>query len=146
MFIYYNYTIVWCRRGSVMDDVRDNDLKTLLENAQEDLNTVLRELLETNTFFYPSNERLEKDRDLLESALINTSDLFEIKKITRLLQLIHGALDEYQHRQKPRMIPRNYTLREDQIRKIQDYAADNQLNNVSAGLRDLIDIAFNALK
>lgn len=129
-----------------MDDVRDNDLKTLLENAQEDLNTVLRELLETNTFFYPSNERLEKDRDLLESALINTSDLFEIKKITRLLQLIHGALDEYQHRQKPRMIPRNYTLREDQIRKIQDYAADNQLNNVSAGLRDLIDIAFNALK
>jgi hypothetical protein len=44
------------------------------------------------------------------------------------------------------MIPRNYTLREDQIRKIKDYSADNQLNNVSAGLRDLIDIAFDALK
>ncbi len=132
--------------GSNMDNIMDKDLKTLLKNTQEDLNTVLRELLETNTFSYPSNERLQKDRDLLQCELENTSDLLEIKKITRLLQLIHGALDEYQHRQKPRMIPRNYTLREDQIRKIKDYAADNQLNNVSAGLRDLIDIAFNALK
>lgn len=129
-----------------MDDIMDNNLKPLLENAQEDLNTVLRELLETNKFSSPSNERLEKDRELLESALENTTDLYEIKKITRLLQLIHGALDEYQHRQKPRMIPKNYTLREDQIRKIKDYAADNQLNNVSAGLRDLIDIAFDALR
>lgn len=129
-----------------MDEVNDNDLKTLLENAQEDLNTVLRELLETSKFSSPSNERLEKDQELLEDALENTSDLLEIKKITRLLQLIHGALDEYQHRQKPRMIPRNYTLREDQIRKIKDYAADNQLNNISAGLRDLIDIAFDAMK
>ena len=124
----------------------DNNLKPLLENTQEDLNIVLRELLETNKFSSPSNERLEKDRELLENALENTSDLYEIKKITRLLQLIHGALDEYQHRQKPRMIPKNYTLREDQIRKIKDYAANNQLNNVSAGLRDLIDIAFDALK
>jgi hypothetical protein len=129
-----------------MDDVKDKDLRTLLDDAQEDLNTVLRELLETNTFSYPSSERLEKDRDLLENALENTIDLYEIKKITRLMQLIYGALDEYQRRQKPRMIPRNYTLREDQIRKIKDYAADNQLNNVSAGLRDLIDIAFDALK
>ncbi|MBP2046535.1 hypothetical protein [Methanobacterium aggregans] len=129
-----------------MDDVTDKDLRTLLDDAQEDLNTVLRELLETNTFSYPSSERLEKDRDLLENALENTIDLYEIKKITRLMQLIYGALDEYQRRQKPRMIPRNYTLREDQIRKIKDYAADNQLNNVSAGLRDLIDIAFDALK
>ena len=129
-----------------MEDIMDNNLKPLLENAQEDLNTVLRELLETNKFSSPSNERLEKDRELLENALENTSDLYEIKKITRLLQLIHGALDEYQHRQKPRMIPKNYTLREDQIRKIKDYAANNQLNNVSAGLRDLIDIAFDALK
>lgn len=129
-----------------MDDVTDKDLRTLLDDAQEDLNTVLRELLETNTFSYPSSERLEKDRDLLENALENTIDLYEIKKITRLMQLIYGALDEYQRRQKPRMIPRNYTLREDQIRKIKDYSADNQLNNVSAGLRDLIDIAFDALK
>ena len=129
-----------------MEDIMDNNLKPLLENAQEDLNTVLRELLETNKFSSPSNERLEKDRELLENALENTSDLYEIKKITRLLQLIHGALDEYQHRQKPRMVPKNYTLREDQIRKIKDYAADNQLNNVSAGLRDLIDIAFDALR
>lgn len=129
-----------------MEDIMDNNLKPLLENAQENLNTVLRELLETNKFSSPSNERLEKDRELLENALENTSDLYEIKKITRLLQLIHGALDEYQHRQKPRMIPKNYTLREDQIRKIKDYAADNQLNNVSAGLRDLIDIAFDALR
>lgn len=129
-----------------MDEVKDKDLKTLLDDAQEDLNTVLRELLETNTFSYPSSERLEKDRDLLENALENTIDLYEIKKITRLMQLIYGALDEYQRRQKPRMIPRNYTLREDQIRKIKDYAADNQLNNVSAGLRDLIDVAFDALK
>ncbi|KAF5071922.1 hypothetical protein DSECCO2_206830 [anaerobic digester metagenome] len=129
-----------------MDEVTDKDLRTLLDDAQEDLNTVLRELLETNTFSYPSSERLEKDRDLLENALENTIDLYEIKKITRLMQLIYGALDEYQRRQKPRMIPRNYTLREDQIRKIKDYAADNQLNNVSAGLRDLIDIAFDALK
>lgn len=129
-----------------MDDVKDKDLRTLLDDAQEDLNTVLRELLETNTFSYPSSERLEKDRDLLENALENTIDLYEIKKITRLMQLIYGALDEYQRRQKPRMIPRNYTLREDQIRKIKDYAADNQLNNVSAGLRDLIDIAFDAIK
>ncbi|SCG86244.1 hypothetical protein [Methanobacterium congolense] len=129
-----------------MDDVKDKDLRTLLDDAQEDLNTVLRELLETNTFSYPSSERLEKDRDLLENALENTIDLYEIKKITRLMQLIYGALDEYQRRQKPRMIPRNYTLREDQIRKIKDYSADNQLNNVSAGLRDLIDIAFDALK
>ena len=129
-----------------MEDIMDNNLKPLLENTQEDLNTVLRELLETNKFSSPSNERLEKDRELLENALENTSDLYEIKKITRLLQLIHGALDEYQHRQKPRMIPKNYTLREDQIRKIKDYAADNQLNNVSAGLRDLIDIAFDALR
>jgi transcription initiation factor IIE alpha subunit len=134
------------RRGSAMDDVTDKDLRTLLDDAQEDLNTVLRELLETNTFSYPSSERLEKDRDLLENALENTIDLYEIKKITRLMQLIYGALDEYQRRQKPRMIPRNYTLREDQIRKIKDYSADNQLNNVSAGLRDLIDIAFDALK
>lgn len=129
-----------------MDEVKDKDLRTLLDDAQEDLNTVLRELLETNTFSYPSSERLEKDRDLLENALENTIDLYEIKKITRLMQLIYGALDEYQRRQKPRMIPRNYTLREDQIRKIKDYSADNQLNNVSAGLRDLIDIAFDALK
>ncbi len=129
-----------------MEDIMDNNLKPLLENAQEDLNTVLRELLETNKFSSPSNERLEKDRELLENALENTSDLYEIKKITRLLQLIHGALDEYQHRQKPRMVPKNYTLREDQIRKIKDYAADKQLNNVSAGLRDLIDIAFDALR
>lgn len=129
-----------------MDDVTDKDLRTLLDDAQEDLNTVLRELLETNTFSYPSSERLEKDRDLLENALENTIDLYEIKKITRLMQLIYGALDEYQRRQKPRMIPRNYTLREDQIRKIKDYSSDNQLNNVSAGLRDLIDIAFDALK
>ncbi|OEC84779.1 MULTISPECIES: hypothetical protein [Methanobacterium] len=129
-----------------MDKIKDKNLKVNLENVQEDLNTVLRELLETNKFSSPSNERLEKDRELLEDALENTSNLHEIKKITRLLQLIHGALDEYQHRQKPRMIPRNYTLREDQIRKIKDYAADNQLNNVSAGLRDLIDIAFDAMK
>jgi|GEM_PF-3307061 len=129
-----------------MDEVKDKDLRTLLDDAQEDLNTVLRELLETNTFSYPSSERLEKDRDLLENALENTIELYEIKKITRLMQLIYGALDEYQRRQKPRMIPRNYTLREDQIRKIKDYSADNQLNNVSAGLRDLIDIAFDALK
>lgn len=129
-----------------MDEVKDKDLRTILDDAQEDLNTVLRELLETNTFSYPSSERLEKDRDLLENALENTIDLYEIKKITRLMQLIYGALDEYQRRQKPRMIPRNYTLREDQIRKIKDYAADNQLNNVSAGLRDLIDIAFDAVK
>ena len=129
-----------------MDEVKDKDFRTLLDDAQEDLNTVLRELLETNTFSYPSSERLEKDRDLLENALENTIELYEIKKITRLMQLIYGALDEYQRRQKPRMIPRNYTLREDQIRKIKDYSADNQLNNVSAGLRDLIDIAFDALK
>ena len=86
-----------------MDEVKDKDLRTLLDDAQEDLNTVLRELLETNTFSYPSSERLEKDRDLLENALENTIELYEIKKITRLMQLIYGALDEYQRRQKPRM-------------------------------------------
>lgn len=129
-----------------MNDIQNNNLNVLLENAQQDLNTVLIELLETNTFSSPIWERLKEDGNQLELEFERTIDPYEIKKITGLLQLIHGALDEYQRRQKPRLVPRNYTLREDQIRKIKDYAADKQLNNVSAGLRDLIDIAFDALE
>ncbi|MCK9151793.1 hypothetical protein [Methanobacterium alcaliphilum] len=129
-----------------MSDIQDDQLKAIIEYTQEDLNNVLRELLETNSFTSQSCKRLEEDRDKLEKEFENAFDPYEIKKITLLLQLIYGVIDEYQRRQKPRLVPRNYTLREDQIRKIKDYAADKQLNNVSAGLRDLIDIAFEALE
>lgn len=83
-------------------------------------------------------------------------DLYNILSVRRGLKeltplqiaqiIVDFCILEYVKQEKPKMIPKNYTLPETQIVAISEYARKNNYKNDSMALREIVEIAFKTMK
>lgn len=91
---------------------------------------------------YVIEDNLKESYALLIMRKAETGDL---KPIRIAQYIVDSCISQYWKTRKLQLIPKNYTLREDQINAIANHARNKGLDNVSMGLRDLIDTALVCL-
>lgn len=91
-----------------------------------------------------------KKEEIIEYRAIDMYNLL-LRASTNPLQLakiiVEYCLEQYKTLivERRNLVPRNYTLREDQVRMIHEYTNNNGLKNDSEGLRDVVDAGLNIL-
>jgi hypothetical protein len=91
-----------------------------------------------------------KKEEIIEYRAIDEYNLLVKSKadpLTIARVIVEFCLEQYKviTVERQNLMPKNYTLREDQIRLIHDYTVENGKKNDSEGLRDVIDAGLKFL-
>lgn len=89
----------------------------------------------------------EKERIIENKALdiYNAMAVAGVEPLKMAKTMVQFCLDEYKKPARPRMLAKNWTLREDQVKRVNKLWEDEKLDNKSQALRKIVDLGLKEL-
>lgn len=89
----------------------------------------------------------EKEYEIENKALdlYNAMAVAGVEPLQMAKAIVQFCLDEYKKPVRPKMVPLNWTLREDQVKMISKLAMNEKMDNKSQALRKVVDIGFKKM-